>query len=462
MGEVGIRSTEHALDHWFRNLWNGVPPPHEADGIPSLFRSPFGPRILAEFSPASYRRANPDLARQGLDDAALRTHFISSGYDQRRPFDEDRADGIDLAAYRSGHPPFRAVSDQALRIHYQYVGQFLREPEVDASQPDSLHAAWRRDFRWTEYVAANPDLEGSFPDADAAFHHFFEVGRHEGRLGFPWRARRLDPRLYRSRHAHLMLESADAAQRHFCHHGYYLGLAANEVEAWLQDVDLHVFQMGKVGSHSIAAAIAADDSGVQALNLHRPVDLQFAYPGVGVEYPSLIRRRRKRPLRIVSGVRDIVSWGLSSIFQTGDAEGHLRCRDDADFLVGNGLADMCRVGMSWFDHQYYAGIDVYAHPFDHRAGWQRIDAEGISLLIYRVEDLTRLGEVIADFLGCARPLAFPRENDGTKKGSGAAYRDFVRDFRLPERHLRRLLDSRYMRHFYSEVERGALLRRWQE
>lgn len=57
--------------------------------------------------------------------------------------------------------------------------------------------------------------------------------------------------------------------------------------------------------------------------------------------------------------------------------------------------------LRWFDEDFLpaTGVDVYSHPFDAQAGWGRIDAPGLSVLVLRYENLEALTPQIAAFVG---------------------------------------------------------------
>jgi Putative capsular polysaccharide synthesis protein len=314
-----------------------------------------------------------------------------------------------------------------------------------------------RDFRWREYLRANPDVAATGDDEAHAFNHFFHQGYYERRIFDSKRLDGFDPGYYRARYPELDLIDDAQAQIHYCYQGYYDARVSNADTGWLYDADLHVFQMGKVGSHSIGRAL--HDAGYEGrlVHVHWTTDLYFGYPSCRLPYSQILAHSRETPVRVISGVRDIVSWTLSGLFQY---HGHHLCSvADMKTMIEERFWEQCRNGLRWFDHGYFCGLDVYAHPFDHAVGYARIEHDPIALFVYRQEHLDRLAEPMAGFVGLPQ-LRLSAYNDGSRKAYAELYAGVLRDFRLPGNLLSTLYDSPFMRHFYSDAERERGYARW--
>ena len=314
-----------------------------------------------------------------------------------------------------------------------------------------------RDFRWREYLLANPDVAATGNTEAHAFGHFFHQGYYERRIYDPKRLDGFDPGYYRERYPEIALDNDAEAQIHYCYQGWYEKRVPNRDSAWLYDANLHVFQMGKVGSHAINAALqdAGYDGGV--IHLHWVTDLAIGYPSNRLPYSSILVHPRERPVKVISAAREIVSWALSGMFHFhGAATLNVA---DAVAMVEERFWSQCQNGLRWFDHRYFCGLDVYAHPFDHDAGWSRIRYGGIDLLLYRQEDLSRLEAPLAEFLDLGA-LSLPKRNVGEDKGYADLYGKVMREFRMPGNLLSTLYDTPYMRHFYSDAERERAYARW--
>ena len=384
------------------------------------------------------------------------------------------ADPALLAALRTAEPVSRlddacgAAIESLLSRHAPVDAAPLRF-EIDCRPPpivlpwlpslyQSPHAERiLREFRWREYLIANPDVAKACADEAAAFSHFFHQGYYERRIFDPQRLSGFDPGYYRGRYPELALASDAEAQVHYCYAGWYEHRVPNRDTAWLHDADLHVFQMGKVGSHSIASALQASGYPGRVVHLHWVTDVVTGYPSNRLPYANLLVHARERPVKVISAAREIISWTLSSLFQyhgSGVAN-----PVDAVAMVEERFWQLCRNGLDWFDHRYFCGLDVYAHPFDHDAGCTRIAHGGIDLLVYRQEDLPRLGAPLAEFMALDG-FSLSNHNVGGEKGYSGVYAQVMREFRLPGHLLAPIYDSPYMRHFYSDAERERGYARW--
>lgn len=103
------------------------------------------------------------------------------------------------------------------------------------------------------------------------------------------------------------------------------------------------------------------------------------------------------------------------------------------------------------------GIDVYREPFNPAAGYRILRSGAFDLLILRCEDLDRVfSDAVRVFLELGQRLPLRRSNVNLS----GWYRAALEGLALPRDVCERVYASRYARHFYSEVERAAFIRRW--
>jgi len=179
---------------------------------------------------------------------------------------------------------------------------------------------------------------------------------------------------------------------------------------------------------------------------------------------------------LVIGVRDPVSRMLASLFQqldayfpdpadaTPEAVAAFLSRDPdpaADAVAQ--LVDGNRTGLHdwWFERELRASfrLDVFATPFPHEAGHQVIEGSRARAFVLRLEDLDRLAEPLARFLGVAQVQLVP-VNRGDDRPWAAAYRACREACRFRPDVVDRLLGSRLAMHFYTASERARLRARW--
>jgi hypothetical protein len=254
-----------------------------------------------------------------------------------------------------------------------------------------------------------------------------------------------------------------------------------------------VYQMGKVGSTSVYAAL-------RALRLPAPVHQVHFLSRSGLDstrafYRSvraspwqehvLVGRALARALdrypsarwKLVTLVRDPIARELSGWFQhvetahgplvrengqiaaryaplfQRELEQHLAAFDEAtDFAA------------TWFDRELKSvfGIDVYATPFPHARGFDIQHHPRADLLVLRVEDLPRvLAPALRRLLDLPPdlPIETPVVNAADPR-LAPVYAAVRAGLKLPPGLCARIYASRLARHFYTDAEIAAFTDRW--
>lgn len=260
-----------------------------------------------------------------------------------------------------------------------------------------------------------------------------------------------------------------------------------------------LLQMGKVGSRSILETLQLHDE-LTVHHLHVLSD--DAVRGTERFYRShwdgdagpprhlwtsqVVRRHLARELhrervRVITLVRDPVARNVSSFFQlldrspqtTLDALSRLGDEQRSRRLLDLFLHEYGEDGipyaahdaaMTWFDQELrdVIGIDVYSIPFEKHAGHTVVSGMQADALVLRVEDLHRVAPAALEHYLNIGGVQLRSANVGSKKSYGSWYRHFLAHVRLPTNYVEQLYSSRYMRHFYTDVEAERLRRRWVE
>jgi hypothetical protein len=171
---------------------------------------------------------------------------------------------------------------------------------------------------------------------------------------------------------------------------------------------------------------------------------------------------------IVCGVRDPLAKQVSAVFHINGIFRHLETDDADDVKIQTTLDLLCRevvhgdIGLDWFDVELRAvtGIDVYAEPFPHEAGYQIYANDRFRVLLIRFEDLNRVGPAALSEFFSADMRELPRSNAGTTKGYRDLYRRFQDTATIPGEVLDVVYGSRLARHFYSPAELDAFRAQW--
>jgi hypothetical protein len=237
-----------------------------------------------------------------------------------------------------------------------------------------------------------------------------------------------------------------------------------------------VYQMAKVGSSAIAAAL--DDTGRPVFHVHRMSAshlhaLRETRARLGWRVPPVPRHdrlgirlnrqiiARGRRAKIITLVRDPIARNYSSYFEHLDdiwntPQAHAVIQ--LDVLASGFLARFPHdEPLTWFDDEMrpVTGIDVYAHAFPP-SGELTIRTARLDLLVLKseLEDVVK-AHAVARFLGL-ESLVLRTVNATVQKPKGAVYRRFLERVSPGEAYVDRMLDSRYSRHFYTPAERERL------
>jgi len=169
-------------------------------------------------------------------------------------------------------------------------------------------------------------------------------------------------------------------------------------------------------------------------------------------------------LEVIAALREPIGLGLSSVFENHE----YLFRDLAGANVESCRAVLMRPKalryvQEWFDLEIKAmlGIDVYARPFPQAKGYAIYENRFARLLVYRYEAMAQLPAILGEFLNQNIPSVVSC-NVGRSKQYGETYREVKAGLRFPRDFVLAQCHSKMMRHFYSEPEREALVKRWAE
>lgn len=249
-----------------------------------------------------------------------------------------------------------------------------------------------------------------------------------------------------------------------------------------------VYQMGKVGSASVAEALAA--AGRPALHVHTLAPDEVARVGAlhrrasgrfGIGATWYIGRAVGRRLEQLGGalrvdaitlVRDPIAREVSAVFQSPalfgsglvDARGRFDASRVRALLEASLCADdACRYVFEWLDREIrpVLGIDVLAQPFDRERGFAVLESPRARLAVLRTEDLDRtLAPALRELLGIEVAPRAARANLRSEGAGGDAYDEVLRELRLPRSAVERIYAHRFVRHFYTDAMVEGFAARW--
>lgn len=240
-----------------------------------------------------------------------------------------------------------------------------------------------------------------------------------------------------------------------------------------------VYQMGKVGSSSVQAALKALE-GLNSFQVHR-LEKGFLDAAVAdcqkkgqpihrrLEQSLLLREqiiKPRRPAKVISLVREPIGRNISAYFENLDRLWDIKNAHESltmDQLQAGFFEKFSQSSaLTWFDDEFnnVLGIDIYQKPFPHAERFVRIDSPPYEALIMRVDlDDERKVKCIEELLGIKNlPWASTNSSDDTVYGD--VYREFKKAVRLPREYIDTMLDSKFSRHFFSPAEIAGFREKW--
>lgn len=231
--------------------------------------------------------------------------------------------------------------------------------------------------------------------------------------------------------------------------------------------------MGKVGSTAVYQGLRDLQLPVAVEHVHlltnfdsieQNIRRMYAAPSTTLDELNKGRRLRlemdsRTDIRwnVITLVREPVHRNISAFFESLD-EIVPEARQGNTTIEELGHAFLERFNhdapMSWIKTQLTPvfGLDPYAVPFPHQAGFQILEGDRARLLIIRMEDVTRcISKATGSFLG-RNIRHLPRANTTESKWYGQLHDRFLAEFELPAEYFTRLHGSQFARHFYTPEE----------
>lgn len=230
---------------------------------------------------------------------------------------------------------------------------------------------------------------------EEALIHFLRRGKIEGRAYNKWIHSFIDPEFYLTKYPELKLKTVQDIVRHWMYVGAFQKLVPNQVTQDLIDADIHLFNMGKVGSKSIEASLIKAGYKKLIPHLHWPDHLAISYEHSIYDYAEIINYDTSKPRTFISGVRDPVERVISGYFQSlGESQSQNNISDEV--LHQKLASDISKI-TEWFDHGYFSKINIYDYPFDKELGYLIIKKGNITIFLYRLDSMnecwTRLSKL---------------------------------------------------------------------
>lgn len=259
-------------------------------------------------------------------------------------------------------------------------------------------------------------------------------------------------------------------------------------------IPLLVYQMGKVGSSTVAATLDALSLPMPVFQIHSltqtslEADERFyfganrswlrpsGWPNTVHLFTSyylqdaLAHLQQGSKWKVITLVRDPVARNVSGFFESIEyriprfyerlAQGELSLAELTRFFVKH--YDNHEVPLRWFDEELKTalGIDVYAQPFRHDQGYAILESAKADVLLLRLESLQHCyQEAFQQFLGL-KEASLVTANDARDKAYYPTYQHFVQTATLPQSYLDHMYEAKVTRHFYSPAEIESFRAKW--
>ena len=106
------------------------------------------------------------------------------------------------------------------------------------------------------------------------------------------------------------------------------------------------------------------------------------------------------------------------------------------------------------------GVDVFASEFPKSEGFKIYKSEKADALVIRLENLNHcFKEAFKKFLNINN-FTLENTNIGKAKVYASIYKKFKETIHLPDNYLDKFYNSKYMRHFYTEMEIEGFREKW--
>jgi hypothetical protein len=279
---------------------------------------------------------------------------------------------------------------------------------------------------------------------EEALIHFLRRGKLEGRAYNKWLYSFIDPAFYVTRYPELKLESVQDVVRHWMYIGAFQKLVPNQVTQDLIDADIHLFNMGKVGSKSMEASLIKAGYKKLIPHLHWPDHLAFSYEHSIYDYAEIINYDTSKPRTFISGVRDPVERVISGYFQSrGESQSQNNISDEV--LKQKLTSDISKI-TGWFDHGYFSKIDIYDYPFDKKLGYSIIKKNNITIFLYRLDCIKKSWKPLSALTGLYLETSY--ENKSSDKVYSEQLKALLSKKELVGSLKEVSRDSKYMEHFF--------------
>ena len=212
-----------------------------------------------------------------------------------------------------------------------------------------------------------------------------------------------------------------------------------------------IHSIPKTGNMTLAKSLAGMSNAIMTCH-HVYYDQPMLH-----EFHELLSAFSERQIRIISGIREPIEGKISGMWQNI----HLPFIHN-DKVLGTVISENFALEYEeWLEDEMNAafGLDVFAEPFDKQKGYTIVSKNNVSLFLYRIDFLSSLEKEIGDFVGIGN-FKLLQSNLAEGKAYNMAYHSFLDEVRIQREVYEGIMNSRYMKHFYTEEECLDYQKKW--
>lgn len=215
-----------------------------------------------------------------------------------------------------------------------------------------------------------------------------------------------------------------------------------------------IYQQGKVGSSTLRRSIRKyyDGAVMAAHNIENGFDWT-------VDVLNEEVKKQPIPIKIITPIREPISRNLSAFFQNFERFAGVKFEDSRHSVQE--LMDIFfeKVGhefpINFLDLHIYKhfGIDAYETPFPNE-DYVFLKKGDVELLIMKYDiDETVKNKIIGDLINNKSFKIDENRNVSSSKKYASVYKE-IQNISLPKWYIDKMLNNKYMRHFYSKEIKG--------
>ncbi|WP_198658921.1 putative capsular polysaccharide synthesis family protein [Winogradskyella tangerina] len=239
-----------------------------------------------------------------------------------------------------------------------------------------------------------------------------------------------------------------------------------------------IYQMGKVASSSIYYSLKEKNLIVYHVHRLNKKYIQEVHESIykktgeveskvvdkrGIRLFNMFIKSNKRPVYVISMVRNPIERNISAFFQNKEHYTRLVNYSNTEELIDlfYNIYDH-ETPLLWFDKEFNQSLntDIYETAFPKEKKYQILKSNNYNILLLRVDLEDQAKEkIIKEFLGL-KQFELKNKNVGAQKNYYSEYKEFKQNIKLEKGYIDKMLNSKFVKFFYTENEIMSFEKEW--